>query len=413
MLEMNESEEHKELIYRISETLRNHMEPYKQGAWERFSAARGITPRKRVLWPYWSAAAVLLLAGALFWFHRTSDAPMVVASGGLPETPGASSPLASVESAASTESSGTVDQIVASSGVERQSVSVDAVVEERPMEWVAADEGEPETAEAPKSAPEEVPAPVEESFAQTAQRLAIGDHEGTGYAAVNREVRDNTERKWDLGVAIAPSMTREKLNVSGGIAIAYQLSDKFSVGSGVSIGRLGLGENRNYDPSSGNPPVYGSPTEGIQGLARDREQYKRDVSLTSNVVALDIPLDLRYEVFNGFYTSVGVSYVAVLSEQRTEHYIGGINEATFAPNKGTDKNLTASTTVGYRAEKMNVQPLRGKGYTGFMNFSVGRKVSLSKYLFISVEPYFKLPIGQLSKEQMDFTNGGIRIVTGF
>jgi len=202
--------------------------------------------------------------------------------------------------------------------------------------------------------------------------------------------------------------------LSGGIAVAYQLSDKFSVGSGVSIGRLGMGENPNYDPLSGEPPRYSSaPDGGIQGLAKNREEYKRDITLTSNVVALDIPLDFRYEVFNGFYTSVGVSYVAVLSEQRTEHFIGGLNETTFGADKGAGKNLVASTTVGYVSEKMDVQPLKGKGYTGFMNFSVGRKMSLSKHIFFSVEPYFKLPIGQLSKEQMDFTNGGIRIVTGF
>src|SRR5690606_22842438 len=133
----------------------------------------------------------------------------------------------------------------------------------------------------------------------------------------------------------------EKLNLSGGIAVAYQLSDKFSVGSGVSIGRLGMGENPNYNPSSGNLPRYSAAPVGdeyIQGLAKSREEYKRDVTLTSNVVALDIPLDFRYEIFKGFYTSVGVSYVAVLSEQRTEHFIGGLNETTFGSDRGVGKN---------------------------------------------------------------------------
>src|SRR5690606_36878950 len=129
----------------------------------------------------------------------------------------------------------------------------------------------------------------------------------------------SSSRRWNLGVVVAPSLTSEKVNVGGGLAVAYQLSDKFTVGSGVSIGRLGVGENPNYDPRYGGsqyngPPASPNDGSGELALAKDPEQYKRDVSVTSSVVALDIPLNLRYEVIRGFYTSVGVSYVAVLNE---------------------------------------------------------------------------------------------------
>src|SRR5690606_584899 len=54
----------------MAETLRNHAEPYKEGAWERFAALNGM-PHKRVLWwPYAATAAVLLLAIGLFRFNQ-------------------------------------------------------------------------------------------------------------------------------------------------------------------------------------------------------------------------------------------------------------------------------------------------------------------------------------------------------
>lgn len=427
---MNESEENKELIQRIAETLRNHAEPYKEGAWERFSTTHGTFRKRVVWWPYGSAAAVLLVAAAaLFLSNPEGDVPAVVRIESETEQtrpPGLEEPKQVTTPALTDNKADKVEELPRlASNQTRPAITVAAVVQaaetvgdNAPVEHISA---EPISDEE-NSAGSEAVAGIEaedEAPDNPPQRLALVDQPAASevpVGAVGQEQNDAVTRKWNLGIAVAPSMTSEKLNLGGGIAVAYQLSDKFSVGSGVSIGRLGMAENPDYNPSSGNPPKMSDPNTGgefVQGFADNREQYKRDISLTSNVVALDIPLDLRYEVFKGFYTSVGVSYVAVLSEERTEHFIGGLNETTFGSDKMAGKNLIESTTVGYRSEKMATQPLKGKGYAGFMNFSIGRKMSLSKHVFFSIEPYFKLPIGQLSKEQMDFTNGGIRIVTGF
>ncbi|MFC7522632.1 hypothetical protein ACFQRK_01655 [Parapedobacter sp. GCM10030251] len=425
---MNESEKNKELIQRIAETLRNHAEPYREGAWERFAATQGIRRKRVVWWPYGSAAAILLAAAAWFLLNPTPDVPTLADLGTQKEQPTLSKP-AEPEQITDAEFPDTVQQLPKRvPDLAKRNAAVSTVVAEiatpdnvAPVEQLAAVPAE-------GAVSNESAASVEtenELPSHPSERLAVTDRQepravaveplsrNEEYAATVNRTDDQAVRKWNLGVAVTPSMTSEKLNVGGGIAIAYQLSDKFSVGSGVSIGRLGMAENPDYRPSY-EEQYYHAPSVGdIQGLAKDRQQYKRDVSLTSNVIALDIPLDLRYEVFNGFYTSVGVSYVAVLSEQRTEHFIGGLNENTFGSDNVAGKDLAASTTVGYMSEKMDVQPLRGKGYTGFMNFSVGRKMPLSKHVFFSIEPYFKLPIGRLSKEEMDFTNGGIRIITGF
>ncbi|GGC37780.1 hypothetical protein GCM10011386_32360 [Parapedobacter defluvii] len=422
---MNESEENKELIQRIAETLRNYAEPYKEGAWERFTAAQGTFPKRVLWWPYAGAAAVLLMAAVLFLSHPGSEVPTVVSLESVTgETPSSGSASAEEPDTAEPEepahmaAAAQAEETKAHAAVSAPAPEVSEADERKPVAQLAVVQEE-EVQEEDPGINERAVSSAEtkgEATDTPPQRIALADQPETHevpVTAVGKETHDDATRKWNLGLAVAPSMTSKKLNLGGGIAVAYQLSDKFSVGSGVTIGRLGMGENPNYDPSWGNPPQYDSAPDGITGLAQNREQYKRDVTLTSNVVALDIPLDFRYEVFKGLYTSVGISYVAVLSEERTEHFIGGLNETTFGSDKMVGKDLVASTTVGYRTEKMNTQPLKGNGYAGFMNFSVGRKMKLSKHIFFSIEPYFKLPIGQLSREQMDFTNGGVRIVTGF
>ncbi|MGK6350860.1 hypothetical protein [Parapedobacter sp. DT-150] len=449
---MNENEGNKELIHRIGETLRDHVEPYKDGAWEQFSTIYG--PRtKRLLWPYWSAAAVIVLAIGLFWFNRQPAIQDAAQNKIAQQRDTTQQPAAAGETEATGEIA-TGEQVHESEAPvnrtildgerlladNRAAASVPAVDDEvlstADTEVPIAEEiavaavSKPDTSTvaptaggaAPKLA---VAAATETPARQSAVPLPADNIPGQRVPEDRRTsdystpvVADETEnsvrsgtKKWNLGLVVSPSMTSEQVNLGGGLAVAYQLSDKFSVGSGVSIGRLGVGENSNYEPPYDGRQA--SPTENVQGLAKGAEEYRQDVSVTSNVVALDIPLDLRYEITKGFYTSVGVSYVAVLNEQRTEHFIGGLNQATFGNSSSLDKDLNASTQVVYSSARVADQPLQGKGYTGFMNFSIGRKMSLSRKLSISVEPYFKLPVGRLSREEMNFTNGGIRIVTGF
>ena len=441
---MNEHEEHNELIPRLAEHLRNHTEPYKEGAWEHFVTTYG--KRRRRLWPYWGAAAVMLLAIGGYWLMRQpadsrltpqlsqqeAERGAVVGSsvyddeqpdGGTPPAV-ASTTTALVVRPADEVPTGVVDEVSAETGrpdgATQAPVGIpEALPEEAP---VAATEMAVVAASA-----DSVPATTPES-----QRLAVTAVEDvTGFeppasgppldVALNTQKPSDSREKWDLGVVVSPSVTSETINIGGGLAVAYRVSDKISIGSGIAVAQLGVGENPNYQPHYVGRPSdqyasdpnthFGGPY--FNGKSEAALGYKREVSLTSSVVTLDIPLDVRYEVVKGFYTSVGVSYVAVLNERRTGHYIDKINVNTFANGHAGSADRLAPTEFVYSSERIPAKPLRGKGYAGFMNFSVGKKLPISTKLFLSVEPYFKLPIGRLSKEEMDFTNGGIRIVTGF
>ena len=446
---MNEREENKELTQRIAETLRSHAEPYKEGAWERYVTAYG-KPKRRVLWwPYWSAAAALLLAVGVFWHIRRPNAP----DGMQPEiaqhdasTPQRVAPEA-IEVPITGQGPGdealvpqtSLVQIQTSDGrhveasegerllpaVNLAEVRIDTVA----AQYTAIQDATPRGAVAlPDTAKGTETNPIPQRLATTAEeytpeqpaerfpRNGLVDQEPVNPTyAVATNKPESPMGKWDLGLVVSPSLTSEQVNMGGGIAVAYRLSDKFSLGSGVSIGQLGVGQNRNYEPGVAYSDIQNSlnPNTGSNGFVADARAYREETSVTSNVVTLDIPFDLRYEVAKGFYTSVGVSYVAVLDEQRTSHFVSGLNERTLEDKYAGDKDLAAAVEAVFSEEKIAAQPLKGKGYAGFVNFSIGRKIPLSSKLSIAVEPYFKLPIGRLSQADMDFTNGGIRIVTGF
>src|SRR5690606_3314868 len=96
-------------------------------------------------------------------------------------------------------------------------------------------------------------------------------------------------------------------------------------------------------------------------------------SITSTLLAVDIPVNLRYHVTKGLYTSVGVSFLGILNERRTNHFVDHINQPTASPQ----------LTAVHSTERSRDQPLEGKGYAGFINFSIGRNVPLSSKLSIS------------------------------
>ncbi|SFC14425.1 hypothetical protein SAMN05421747_10560 [Parapedobacter composti] len=437
---MNRGKKDSELIKQMAESLRNHTEPYREGAWERFSAMYGKP--KPALWTrwYWGAAAVLLLAAGWFLLgvRQERAEPAFVHTETVypearvqePQRKPEVQPLAVDEESPAVAQHSVPRKRKASPRQERASVHKQQEVASDPsaagpvvmLNTAVSDEDdsrrqpERETLPAPQAASpagEERPGLLAQ---RTPHEQAIPVEAGKNIIA---KENSNVAGKWDLGLVVSPSLTTERVNMGGGIAVAYQLSDRLSLRSGVSLGELGVGQSHNrgrgnlsamLDSQTPSPP-----NDYFQGWVQDAPRNGEITSVTSNILALDIPLDVRYHVTRGFYASVGVSFLTVLEEQRTNHLvINRINEETFGNAKNSERQgFVGEVQPVYLSERAASRPLEGRGYTGFMNFSIGRTMPLTRKLSLSVEPYFKLPVGRLSREDMDFTNGGIRIVTGF
>lgn len=438
-------EKDKELIAYIAEKLREHELPYKQGAWENFSSGQK-KPLRAVLWPYASVAAVLLLVAGLYWFRtpaihgpETANATAETAfapgqPAGAPEQPGTvtsgsvepvaaakrqkdsdvrpavgvitRTPPAIVESASFASTPEPVADT--SAPVSDQAPSVIAIAEEQPV--IPQETGQPAVSD-------------EDRFLQLLRREQQIAGQSTSSSGHSRAAM----KKWDVGLVLAPAANEQQMQLSGGVSFAYRLTDRISVGSGVSIAQLGV--ERAPVLAGGMPPQASSPgpqgpqaspsfesaVEGVKNMAPADRLVENKVleSVRTQVVGLDIPLDFRFHIHPRFYASAGASFFAVLNEERTNNYTKQMSRMADVADKFGQSSMQPVVETQHVSEAAGDQPLSSSGYNGFINLSVGHRLPLSRRFGISLEPFYKLPVGRLAGQDVNLSYGGMRVTAGF
>ncbi|NGF56062.1 hypothetical protein G5B00_05990 [Parapedobacter sp. SGR-10] len=240
------------------------------------------------------------------------------------------------------------------------------------------------------------------------------------------EPLDQTQRvrlndKFELGVFVSPYATGQKMNVGGGFALAYKLSNKLSVRTGASYNTYEV--NMLKDPVQEDSRIEAMVVEEKSALRMESASataYQNKVvipninAIRGSVQAIDIPVELKFNVSRSFYTAAGLSYSAILHQERNAYYVDNVNKETFTDGYPENKQQAEETvkpiTKSVESMENNVNT---NGFSGFVNFSLGKEVKMNKRVGISVEPYLKIPVGQYRRADMDYTNGGIRIMTSF
>ncbi|KKX49954.1 hypothetical protein L950_0212750 [Sphingobacterium sp. IITKGP-BTPF85] len=206
------------------------------------------------------------------------------------------------------------------------------------------------------------------------------------------------------------------MSMGGGLSLAYQITDKISIRSGVSMQQYGAGVDRQNNlgavQSAGmafNDAVSNSPVmKNNESLLLARQTVDKELSAVNNkLLTIDIPVDVRYHVSKSFYTSVGVSYVGVLDQTQENYFVNGINENTSA-NNGQAVSSPENVKQTFKGSAVNTND-----FNGFVNLSIGKKMTVGKKLSIAVEPFVKLPVGGLKSTDFNYTNGGLKVVTSF
>lgn len=443
--------ENKELIDRMAEVLRTHSAPYREGAWEQFASRR---KRVRKLTPFWylSSAAAAILLGVVFFVNRNI----------VKQKPGPINNYAKVDKlddnnrdASNSQNSGKIDEHNELNDTQRLKDNNNLMAqlpdklnsEVKVLEFSAALHDEKKTANndllsagaheegtivqpsseitnkqlSPSYKQEEKV--IEKNTAKDKEEALIRmlsenrTPSNTSGSMLASHVEPPTDRRWNIGVMLAPALTEERFNMGGGVTVAYNISKKVSIGSGVSLVDLGF---RQSSPNSSNDmmmdapaPASASLSDASPMLSAKSLESKELTSFNTNLLALDIPIDIKYQVNKQFYASAGISFFAVLNEDRTNNFL-----------TRTPTNRTIQNTEGYAfsqpeiqvstvSEKAEETPFQGNSYSGFLNFSVGRKMPVSKKVGIAVEPFFKIPIGSLSNQNLNLRYGGVRVITSF
>lgn len=240
-------------------------------------------------------------------------------------------------------------------------------------------------------------------------------------ADLQRDKKMSLGSKFQLGLYVSPSRTSENFNVGGGLMLTYALTNKLKLRTGTAYNSYTVGVVKDPSQTASTEMINMEQAYSSSNIAVSDKSIVRQEMILPNinavmgkVDALEIPLEISYDLNKGFYTSAGVSYSAIINQQREAQYIDNVSlfalqdNPSLIPNALEKMNKVETKTVVSNQDNVNTN-----GFNGFANFSIGKKVDINKKMSMSLEPFVKVPLGQYRKSDLNYTNSGIRIITTF
>jgi len=437
-----------DITEQMAEMLRKHSLPYEEGAWERFKDFENARKKKVVLWPYFSGiAAAILLAVTLFMFkgEERSNEPKVAKSELSKDRTKENSNNQQLSQDLKSDKiedkrSSSLSAFDINSKLNRTAYNNDAShqsKEERALKGqklesyednhdpkgtveiasLGTDLKNPDkmqsvTLQNDQKKSTEIqslvakPKDTKKAFSytdafgvQTYQEKDPRDDDPT---------RISNTSKWNFSLELSPNIKDKNVNFGGGVAVAYNLGKNVSISSGISYMQL--------DAQRG-PNQVDIPNEFAQTSLSSYNYSKSLNAINTSLIGLDIPVNLKFNLNSSVYARAGVSVFSVLNESRYnnfEEHIAVLSYAAPAPGNADQKAAPEPMIRTVHSQEANENtPYEGKNFTGFFNLSVGYKLPLFQKLNLAIEPYLKVPIGSLSEQDMDLSNGGLKIITSF
>jgi len=431
-------DKNKDIIDRMAETLRKHSLPYEEGAWERFKEFEKTKRKKVVLWPYFTgAAAIILLAITLFLNDKGTvgdDESTRIAKVGVPVKKERSENKRIekiVSSEKSVNSSGEIhngklaaNNLTAKNNLINQNQSKNSVTTSEHFlttsrqavvnQTSSGQQTEVEQEDLTESSLDDhLTSKTNENQLAATQtkkdKAPFSDDFFNDKAyGESTEMNNNSSdvlNKWNFSIEVSPNVKEKNVNFGGGVAVAYNLNKRISISSGISYMQL--------DAQRG-PNQVDIPAEFSKASLTSYNYNKSLNAVNTSLVGLDIPINLKFNLNNNMYASAGVSVFSVLNESRHNEFEEHVAVLAYSsPNRPSVSAPEPIMQTVYTQETSENTPYQGKNFTGFFNFSVGYKLPFLQKLNLAIEPYLKVPVGSLSEEDMDLSNGGLKIITSF
>ncbi|MEQ9423645.1 MAG: hypothetical protein RJQ09_04450 [Cyclobacteriaceae bacterium] len=187
-----------------------------------------------------------------------------------------------------------------------------------------------------------------------------------------------------IGLSIASDFSGvqfsgNKPGIAGGASFGYKISKKFQIQTGINFSKK----------------VYNTLAEHYQPYFGYWAIYETPEKIEANCTVLDIPINLRYNVFSysasTFFISSGVSSYFMLAEN---YYYG----YRFYAERPTD---------GVSLKSGN------KHLFSVVNLSIGLEKQLTPRLGIEIEPYLKIPTAGIGWGNVDLTTSGVNFTGKF
>ncbi|WP_143962423.1 outer membrane beta-barrel protein [Litoribacter populi] len=233
--------------------------------------------------------------------------------------------------------------------------------------------------------------------------------------AAELEKKKNTNQM-RLGVLVAPqsnSNTSMGLNLGAGVMSEIPLSKRLKVDVGVTYARQSMVPQQNQQLMEVSA-AYTRNAMGPQGVSSAMTLSSASASVPATrsyeltIANLDIPINLKYKVLDrpqaGLYVISGLSSMVYLNQTTVESYSQpsfGFGPQTNAVDAVISNELTPDGGEG------------GVDLGRMLNLSFGYEHNLTNGTFLSIEPFYKMPLGNMTFIDQQFSIGGINLRMNF
>ncbi|SEJ33060.1 Outer membrane protein beta-barrel domain-containing protein [Cyclobacterium xiamenense] len=431
----------KKLVEKIKASFSSHEEPFDPQAWEKFSKAY-FKPKKSgrwlVLWPFLGAG---IAASLLFFFlYYPEQAIIEEKVRALTDSISIEDPLFSEEN-----SQAVIDSTAPTSSSEKPAENG----QQGPALALA-----PTAIPARKGSPESNDKRKVEAVPETDAgdpgfwSMAFGDAWADFQAVVTEKVASDflfesipqTEQKEGISESEAQQMVdrwktaeevpeanevpTESRAVKVGLMVSPQANSNpvsgMNLGAGL-MSEISLTKRLKLDVGLAYASQRVSP-QNFQPL-RQHASPSFDARTNSNIIdtdyqlnfaSLDIPVNLKYKVFDkkqtGIYLITGLSSMVYL-EQNTVETVQTQSLFTANSMSGTLEyapNVQQFSTINTPASDQSNADL-----AGLLNISFGYEYKLNNEFYFSLEPFYKLPLSNLTFANQQFSIGGVNLRMNF
>lgn len=175
----------------------------------------------------------------------------------------------------------------------------------------------------------------------------------------------------------------EKATLSYGIGIGYRLNKRFSLQTGFYAGKK----------------IYNAQKQDYDFSKKPNFNYSNNVlNINADCYVYDIPLTVKYNFINrkksNWFTTLGLSSYIMKSES----YDILFNYLPVSP---------ATHTTNWYYENQN------NHFFSILNISAGYEIQVNKNIFLSAEPYYKIPLGGIGAGAIRLSSFGLQLNMGY
>jgi hypothetical protein len=215
----------------------------------------------------------------------------------------------------------------------------------------------------------------------------------------NQNVAAVNKRKIRIGVNFSPGInttsSASSFNYTGGLTADISLFGNFQLSTGLQL------ENQRI--------VNKAP--GISTISTAPENQTN-----TKLINLDLPVNITWkflsEKSNTYYVSTGISSLVYLKqEDKNTSY-----SQVFAPVtllSGSAEIKTYSIVEKVSVVQNSFASDRAFDFAGRLNFMLGVERKLSSRIYLHLEPYAKIPVAGMSRENLKHTSTGINFKISF